>query len=294
MLRDGRRAGADGARGAGADDLDRVRGRRGPARPAAVPGAGTARDRGPGPRRRGLRRQDRHADRERHAGRSEVRRQLAGTRRRDDRSHDALAALAADDARPNASMQAIAEAYTTPPGWTATATAPFKSATKWSGIVLRRARQLGDRRTRRAARPGVRRRPNRPSRSARRACGCCCWVPATVPVDDPDAPGTVTPAALVVLEQRVRPDARETLDYFAAQKVSVKVISGRQRGVGGRGGRARSGWRGDADGRPQAARRDPTQLADALEDAHRRSAGCAPTRSGPWCTPCSRAGTRSR
>ena len=30
----------------------------------------------------------------------------------------------------------------------------------------------------------------------------------------------------MVLEQRVRPDARDTLDYFAAQKVSVKVISG--------------------------------------------------------------------
>ena len=44
-----------------------------------------------------------------------------------------LAALAADDTRPNASMQAIAEAYPQAPGWTATAIAPFKSATKWSG-----------------------------------------------------------------------------------------------------------------------------------------------------------------
>ncbi len=46
------------------------------------------------------------------------------------------------------------------------------------------------------------------------------------PVDATDAPGTVTPRALVILEQRVRPDARETLDYFASQGVSVKVISG--------------------------------------------------------------------
>ena len=46
------------------------------------------------------------------------------------------------------------------------------------------------------------------------------------PVDRPDAPGTVTPHALVVLEQRVRPDARDTLDYFASQGVAVKVISG--------------------------------------------------------------------
>ena len=45
-----------------------------------------------------------------------------------------LAQMAADDARPNASMAAIAEAYKLPPGWTQTASAPFKSATKWSGV----------------------------------------------------------------------------------------------------------------------------------------------------------------
>jgi cation-transporting P-type ATPase E len=47
-----------------------------------------------------------------------------------------------------------------------------------------------------------------------------------LPVDHPDAPGIVTPAALVVLEQRIRTDARDTLDYFASQEVSIKVISG--------------------------------------------------------------------
>src|SRR4029450_11764903 len=47
-----------------------------------------------------------------------------------------------------------------------------------------------------------------------------------LPGGRPRAPGSVTPLALVVLEQRVRPDARDTLDYFASQKVSIKVISG--------------------------------------------------------------------
>jgi cation-transporting ATPase E len=46
---------------------------------------------------------------------------------------EVLAALAADDTRPNASMIAIAEAYPQAPHWTSTAVAPFKSATKWSG-----------------------------------------------------------------------------------------------------------------------------------------------------------------
>ena len=50
-----------------------------------------------------------------------------------DRVADVLASLAADDPKPNASMTAIGEAYPDPPGWTATATAPFKSATKVGG-----------------------------------------------------------------------------------------------------------------------------------------------------------------
>src|SRR5262249_1886781 len=49
---------------------------------------------------------------------------------------------------------------------------------------------------------------------------------SNLPVDDPKAPGRITPAALVILEQRIRPDAHDTLNYFASQNVSIKVISG--------------------------------------------------------------------
>jgi cation-transporting ATPase E len=45
-------------------------------------------------------------------------------------------------------------------------------------------------------------------------------------VDAADAPGQVTPRALVVLEQRVRGDAKPTIEYFDSQGVKVKVISG--------------------------------------------------------------------
>ena len=138
---------------------------------------------------------------------------------------EVLASLAADDTRPNASMQAIGEAYKMPPGWTATAIAPFKSATKWSGVsydghgnwvlgapdvllepgssIATQAEQIGAQ--------GLR----------VLLLGSC-----DLPVDHPDAPGRVTPAALVILEQRIRPDARDTLEYFASQRVSIKVISG--------------------------------------------------------------------
>jgi cation-transporting ATPase E len=83
-------------------------------------------------------------------------------------------------------------------------------------------------------------------------------------VDDADAPGTVTPAALVVLEQRVRPDVRETLDYFASQKVSVKVISGDNAvSVGAvAGSLGLEGETMDARQLPQ----DQDQLADTLEE----------------------------
>jgi cation-transporting P-type ATPase E len=138
---------------------------------------------------------------------------------------DVLAALAADDARPNASMQAIGEAFDRPPGWTATATAPFKSATKWSGASYSEHGNwvIGA--------PDVLLDPASAAAEQAEQIGSLglrvlLLASSDVPVDDPDAPGHVTPAALVVLEQRIRPDARETLDYFASQKVSIKVISG--------------------------------------------------------------------
>ena len=136
-----------------------------------------------------------------------------------------LAALAADDTRPNASIAAIGEAYPDPPGWTVTAVAPFKSATKWSGASFR---DHGDWVI---GAPDVLLEPASPVAEQASAIGAkglrvLLLGSAERGVDVADAPGKVTPVALVVLEQRVRPDARETLDYFASQNVSVKVISG--------------------------------------------------------------------
>ncbi|MBO0680295.1 cation-translocating P-type ATPase [Mycolicibacterium sp. S2-37] len=138
---------------------------------------------------------------------------------------DVLAAMAADDSRPNASMLAIAEAYPDPPGWSATATAPFKSATKWSGV------SFGDNGNWVIGAPDVLLDPASPVAEQAEQIGAqglrvLLLGSSDLPVDHRDAPGTVTPVALVVLEQRVRPDARDTLDYFASQQVSIKVISG--------------------------------------------------------------------
>ncbi len=175
---------------------------------------------------------------------------------------DVLASMAADDARPNASIQAIAEAYRNPPGWTVTATAPFKSATKWSGVsysehgnwvlgapdVLLDSSSVVARQAEAAGSRGMR---------------VLLLGFTDLRADHPDAPGRVVPAALIMLEQRVRPDARDTLEYFAAQNVSVKVISGDNAvSVGAVASKL------GLDGETLDARKlptDPDELAETLE-----------------------------
>lgn len=174
-----------------------------------------------------------------------------------------LAQLAVDDARPNASMQAIGEAYKMPPGWSATATAPFKSATKWSGS------SYGEHGNWVIGAPDVLLEPGSPIAEQAEQIGAhglrvLLLASSDLPVDHPDAPGRVTPAALVVLEQRVRPDARDTLDYFASQQVSIKVISGDNAvSVGAvAGSLGLHGETMDARHLPD----EPEQLADTLEE----------------------------
>ncbi|ORW22445.1 magnesium-transporting ATPase [Mycolicibacter nonchromogenicus] len=175
----------------------------------------------------------------------------------------ALAALAAEDARPNASIQAIAEAFPTAPGWTSTACAPFKSATKWSGVSFSEHGNwvIGA--------PDVLLEPSSAAAEQAEQIGArglrvLLLGVSDQPVDHPDAPGRVTPVALVVLEQKIRPDARQTLDYFAAQKVSVKVISG-DNAISVGAVAAELGLDGDAiDARKLPA--EPDRLAGALEE----------------------------
>ncbi|MDV8024446.1 HAD-IC family P-type ATPase [Rhodococcus sp. IEGM 1330] len=142
-----------------------------------------------------------------------------------DSATQALASLAHDDPRPNASVQAVGEAYPDAPGWTQTAVAPFSSAKKWSGLsygehghwLLGAPDVLLD-----ASSDIARRAEETGSRGLR----VLLLASSDRSVDDDEAPGVVTPRALVILEQKVREDARDTLEYFASQHVEVKVISG--------------------------------------------------------------------
>lgn len=177
---------------------------------------------------------------------------------------DALSALAAADPRPNASLEAIAEAYPTDPGWLVEAVSPFSSARKWSGATFagRGSWVLG-------APDVLIETTSAAVAEAERlgAEGLRVLLLGRVdhPLDGPDAPGRVDPAALVVLDQKIRPDAQETLDYFARQQVRIKVLSGdNARAVG-----AVAGALGlDGANRAVDARtlpEEPQHLADAME-----------------------------
>ena len=142
----------------------------------------------------------------------------------------ALQQLVAADARPNASMQAIAARYpAAQQAWPVLAKLPFTSAKKWSGatfVVPDRGAQNWV-----VGAPDVLAPAGSPvaleaERIASGGLRVLLVATAERPVDDPLAPGTVTPRALIVLNQKIRPDAAETLAYFAEQRVQLKVISG--------------------------------------------------------------------
>ena len=134
-----------------------------------------------------------------------------------------LAQLVAADPAPNSSMQAIAAAVEPAEHpWTISARAPFTSAKKWSGssfgeqhLVLGAPEVLGSgeivAQAEKIAATGQR---------------VLLLARSQVPVDDASAPGEVSPIALLILQQAIRPDAADTLLYFREQDVDLKVISG--------------------------------------------------------------------
>jgi len=134
----------------------------------------------------------------------------------------ALASLAAADPAPNATLRAIAEEAGQAPGWTVADTVPFSSSRKWSGAtfevhgswLLGAPDVLTDDRA-------VRDRVDGYAAQGKRVV-----VLARAASLDLGPTTDVTPVALVVLADRVRPDAEATLGFFAGQDVTVKVLSG--------------------------------------------------------------------
>jgi cation-transporting ATPase E len=140
---------------------------------------------------------------------------------------EALAALSAADTSPNATALAIAERFDRSLGWSVTTTVPFSSARKWSGAAFRDrgAWVLGAPDVLLAAIEGnddVRARVDVLSDRGKRVV-----LLARAPeLGDERLPDDLVPVAVVVLADRPRPQAADTLAYFAEQDVTVKVLSG--------------------------------------------------------------------
>ena len=137
----------------------------------------------------------------------------------------ALGALAAADANPNATMRAVMDRFTEPIGWWRTETVPFSSARKWT------AASFGDYGSWVIGAPEMIL-PN--DRAVEAAAGSAAAEGKRVLLlaHSPERlsgdllPHGLMGAAIVLLSDVVRADAADTLSYFAEQGVATKVISG--------------------------------------------------------------------
>jgi cation-transporting P-type ATPase E len=137
----------------------------------------------------------------------------------------ALGAVAHSDTRPNPTMAAIQSGIECPDNWTTTQVEPFSSARKWAGAAFDDgscywlgAPDIVLSTTDTAAR-------DRSAELSADGHRVLALVRATT-TDPKILPDERAGVALVLLDDTVRPDAREILEYFVAQDVRLRVISG--------------------------------------------------------------------
>ena len=140
----------------------------------------------------------------------------------------AVGALAASDPHPNATLAAIASAVEGPEGWSTVTTVPFSSARRFSGadfgthgkwILGAPEVVLAD-----SGREDLLAKVAAHASAGRRVV-LLARVDGPLSDEGPD-PSHLEPAALVVLEDKVRDEAPDTVRYFKEQGVEVKVFSG--------------------------------------------------------------------
>ncbi|MDA8255318.1 MAG: HAD-IC family P-type ATPase [Betaproteobacteria bacterium] len=141
----------------------------------------------------------------------------------------ALAALAAAELRPNATLEAIARAWPAEAGGPALQGAvAFSSVRKWSGATLGELGTwvLGAPDILLADRPGTESLVQQVRERAASGLRVLLLARSETPLDANRLPAELAPVALVLLSERVRADAETTLRDIAAQGVTVRLISG--------------------------------------------------------------------
>ncbi len=181
---------------------------------------------------------------------------------------EALAALAAADPHPNATLLAIGESFpNAPEEWLAGRTVPFSSARKWSGAEFgtKATWLLGAPDVLLGGEPGDEAHLRTALGHAERGRRVVLLARTEAGLEGEAVPTALVPVAFVILGDRVRETASETLAYFARQGVEVKVISGDHpetvAAVARRVGLPGAAMPFDAQGLP--AERD--EIADVLE-----------------------------
>ena len=137
----------------------------------------------------------------------------------------ALGALADDEAR-NATLAAIGQAFPPPQGWARQDSVPFSSARKWSAASFagHGAWVLGaPEMVLTGGQDGLLSRAADLAASGRRVLALA-HAPGSL--DGQALPPGLHAVAFIMLAERLRSDASDTIAYFAAQGVALKVISG--------------------------------------------------------------------
>ena len=140
----------------------------------------------------------------------------------------AIGAVAAADPNPNATLRAMAARFLPPSGWVADASVAFSSARKYAAV------SFGERGTwilgapeillAEVAEPGDV--PERVAAYVEDGRRVVLLARAPADAEMSPLPDGLEPAALVVLSDKLRPDAFEVLRSFARDDVGVKIISG--------------------------------------------------------------------
>ena len=149
---------------------------------------------------------------------------------RDTLALQVLGMMAATASGRNSTLDAIGASLPAPAGWMLEDSVPFSSARKWS------AARISDRGSWVLGAPEIiaangataanERARARAADLADDGLRVLLLSRSEAPLDGETLPEGLQPLGLVVLSERVRPDAPQTLAYFQEQGVAIKVISG--------------------------------------------------------------------
>ncbi|HEY1465424.1 MAG TPA: HAD-IC family P-type ATPase, partial [Acidimicrobiales bacterium] len=140
-------------------------------------------------------------------------------------ARQALGAMAASDPNPNATMLA-ARTLPSPDGWDVGQVVPFSSARKWSAVEFDEQGSwvIGAPEIVASELPPSTQETIRGHTSVGRRV--LLLARSGAPLDGETLPAGITPSALAVFEEGLRPDAEATIGYLLAQGITVKVLSG--------------------------------------------------------------------